>query len=57
VILMSRERGADYERLRHLVEAEQLTPALDHTYPLERAADAVRRLEDGTVRGKVSITM
>jgi NADPH:quinone reductase-like Zn-dependent oxidoreductase len=57
VILMSRERGADYERLRHLVEAEQLTPALDHTYPLERAADAVRRLEDGTIRGKVAITM
>jgi NADPH:quinone reductase-like Zn-dependent oxidoreductase len=57
VILMARERGADYERLRHLVTAGHLTPVLDHTYPLERAADAVRRLEDGTVRGKVSITM
>jgi NADPH:quinone reductase-like Zn-dependent oxidoreductase len=57
VILMSRERGADYERLRHLVEAGHLTPALDHTYPLERAADAVRRLEDGTIRGKVAVTV
>jgi NADPH:quinone reductase-like Zn-dependent oxidoreductase len=57
VILMARERGADYERLRALVRAGDLTPALDHTYPLERAADAVRRLEDGTIRGKVSITM
>jgi NADPH:quinone reductase-like Zn-dependent oxidoreductase len=57
VILMARERGADYERLRHLVEAGRLTPALDHTYPLERAADAVRRLEDGTIRGKVAVTV
>lgn len=57
VILMARERGADYERLRDLVKAGHLTPALDHTYPLERAADAVRRLEDGAIRGKVSITM
>ena len=57
VILMARERGADYERLRHLVEAGDLTPALDHTYPLERAADAVRRLEDGMIRGKVALTI
>jgi NADPH:quinone reductase-like Zn-dependent oxidoreductase len=57
VVLLARERAADYERLRHLVEAGRLTPALDHTYPLERAAEAVRRLEDGAIRGKVSITM
>jgi NADPH:quinone reductase-like Zn-dependent oxidoreductase len=57
VVLMARERAADYERLGHLVETGLVTPALDHTYPLERAADAVRCLEDGTIRGKVSITM
>jgi NADPH:quinone reductase-like Zn-dependent oxidoreductase len=57
VILLSRERGSDYERLAGLVEAGRLTPTLDRSYPLERAADAVRHLEDGTIRGKVSITM
>jgi NADPH:quinone reductase-like Zn-dependent oxidoreductase len=57
VVLMARERAAYYERLSHLVEAGHLTPVLDHTYPLERAAEAVRRLEDGGIRGKVSITI
>ena len=57
VVLLARERAADYERLSQLVEAGLVTPALDHTYPLARAADAVRRLEDGAIRGKVSITM
>jgi NADPH:quinone reductase-like Zn-dependent oxidoreductase len=57
VLLLARERSTDYERLARLVEAGQLAPSLDGCYPLERAADAVRRLEDGTIRGKVAITM
>jgi NADPH:quinone reductase-like Zn-dependent oxidoreductase len=57
VILLARERAADYERLAQLVEAGQLAPALDRRYPLERAAHAVRRMEDGTVRGKVALTV
>jgi NADPH:quinone reductase-like Zn-dependent oxidoreductase len=56
VPLMARERGADYERLAGLIEAERLRPTLDRTYPLEAAADAVRQLEEGTIRGKVAIT-
>ena len=57
VILLARERAADYERLAQLVEAGQLAPALDRCYPLERAAHAMRRLEDGTVRGKIALTV
>ncbi|MGD9959001.1 NAD(P)-dependent alcohol dehydrogenase [Nocardioides sp.] len=57
VLLLARERSTDYERLARLVESGQLTPALDRCYPLERAAYAVRRLEDGAIRGKVAITM
>lgn len=57
VLLLARERAADYERISHLVEAGVLTPALDRCYPLERAADAMRQLEDGAIRGKVAITM
>lgn len=56
-ILMSRERGADYEHLARLVGSGQLVPALDRCYPLERAADAVRQLQDGTIRGKVAVTV
>lgn len=57
VLLMARERGAHYERLTGLIEAGELRPALDRCYPLEHAADAVRQLEDGTIRGKVAITV
>lgn len=52
VLLLARERSTDYERLARLVESGQLVPALDRCYPLERAADAVRRLEDGAIRGR-----
>ncbi len=57
VLLLARERSTDYEQLARLVESGQLMPALDRCYPLERAAYAVRRLENGTIRGKVAITM
>ncbi|MCW2737940.1 MAG: NAD(P)-dependent alcohol dehydrogenase [Nocardioides sp.] len=57
VLLMARERGGDYERLTQLIGAGQLIPALDRCYPLERAAEAMRHLEDGAIRGKVAITL
>ena len=57
VLLLARERAADYERLTQLIEAGRLDPALDRSYPLERAAEAVRQLEEGTIRGKVAITV
>ena len=57
VLLLARERSSDYERLARLVESGRLKPALDRCYPLERTAYAVRRLEDGDIRGKVAITM
>lgn len=57
VLLASRESAEDYERLTELIEAGQVTPPLDDTYPLEEAAEAVRRLERGEVQGKVAITL
>ena len=57
VPLMARERGTDYERLTQLIEAGRLTPSLDRTYPLEEAPDAMRQLEEGTIRGKIAITV
>ena len=57
VPLLSRERAEHYERLTELIDAGHVSPALDRTYPLEQAADAMRQLERGEVRGKVAITV
>ena len=56
VLFLARERAADYEQLTRLIEAGQLTPSLDRTYPLERAPHAMRSLEQGQIRGKVALT-
>jgi NADPH:quinone reductase-like Zn-dependent oxidoreductase len=57
VLFLARERAADYEKLTRLIESGQLTPNLDRSYPLEQAADAMRLLEQGQIRGKVAITV
>jgi NADPH:quinone reductase-like Zn-dependent oxidoreductase len=54
-MLASKERGSDLERLTPLIEAGQLTPSLDRTFPLARVPDAMRHLQAGDVRGKVAI--
>jgi NADPH:quinone reductase-like Zn-dependent oxidoreductase len=54
-LLASKERAGDYERLTELIEAGQVTPTLDRTYPLENAREAMQRLETGEVRGKIAI--
>jgi NADPH:quinone reductase-like Zn-dependent oxidoreductase len=56
-LLVSQERAADYEQLATLIESGQVTPSLDRTYPLEEAPEAMRRLEQGEVRGKVAIVV
>jgi NADPH:quinone reductase-like Zn-dependent oxidoreductase len=57
VPFLARESANHYQRLTHLIETGQIDPALDRTYPLEHAADAVRQLERGAVRGKVAISV
>ncbi len=54
-LLVTQERGSDYERLTGLVEAGQVVPSIDRTYPLEDTPLAVRTLEAGDVRGKIAI--
>lgn len=49
------ERGVYVEQLAALIEAGQVTPALDRTYPLDDAAAAMHHLESGQVRGKVAV--
>ncbi len=52
-----KERGSDLAEVARLIESGQVTPALDRTFALHEAAEAMRRLEAGQVRGKVAITV
>jgi NADPH:quinone reductase-like Zn-dependent oxidoreductase len=52
-----KERASDLERLSDLIAAGHVTPSVGATYPLADAADAMRQLVAGQVRGKVAITV
>jgi NADPH:quinone reductase-like Zn-dependent oxidoreductase len=51
------DKAAALAALAALVDAGQLTPVLDGTYPLEDVRAAIRRLESGDARGKIVVTM
>ncbi len=54
---MSKENHVDLERLTQIIDAGDLTPVIDTTYPLERAPEAMRHLEDGRASGKIVISV
>ena len=56
-MLASKEHHTYLDALRPLIEAGQVTPAVDKTYPLAEVPDAMRHLEAGHARGKIAITM
>ena len=56
-MFIAKQRSSDLERLTALIEAGQVTPSLQRTYPLSQAPEAIRHLESGLVRGKVAITL
>ena len=47
----------DLERLKDLIEAGEVRPVIDCTYPLSQLPAAIRYLEEGHARGKVLITV
>ena len=51
------ENNQDLKVLTKLIEAGQVTPAIDRTYPLADVPAAIRYLRDGHARGKVVITV
>ncbi len=55
--VIAKERASDYERLVVLLKSGQVVPSPDRAYPLAEAAEAMRRLEAGAVRGKIAITV
>jgi NADPH:quinone reductase-like Zn-dependent oxidoreductase len=56
-MLTSTAHHADLAPLTELIEAGKLTPSIEAIYSLDRAPDAMRQLEAGRVRGKVSIAI
>jgi NADPH:quinone reductase-like Zn-dependent oxidoreductase len=50
-------RGPDLETIRELVESGAVRPAVDRTYPLADAPQAIRDLVEGRVRGKAVVTV
>jgi len=48
---------ADLELIRQLLDSGQLTPVIERTYPLAEAAEAIRHVESGKVRGKVVVVI
>ena len=54
---INKERASDLDRLTGFIDAGQVTPNIDRTYPLDQVPDAMRKLAAGHVRGKVAITI
>jgi NADPH:quinone reductase-like Zn-dependent oxidoreductase len=47
----------DLQTLADLMESGQLTPVIDREYTLVQTADAIRYLEEGHAKGKVTIAV
>jgi NADPH:quinone reductase-like Zn-dependent oxidoreductase len=56
-VLFPKEHHTDLERLTAYIEDGTVTPSLDRSYPLDRAAEAMQQLMAGEVRGKITITI
>lgn len=54
---VSSENHLDLLTLTELIESGKVTPAVDRTYPLNEAPNAIRYLKEGRVRGKVVVTV
>src|ERR671918_352081 len=54
---VSTETQEDLRTLSELIEAGEVTPLIDRTYPLSEAPDAIRYLERGHPGGKVVVTV
>ncbi len=56
-MFIASENAADLVALAELIDAGQVTPVVDRTFPLEDAAAAVAHMSAGRARGKVAVTV
>ena len=54
-MILAELRTTDLEVLAGLVATGEVRPVLDHSFPLDEAADAIRYSETGRARGKILI--
>ncbi|MET8757835.1 zinc-binding dehydrogenase [Lentzea sp. NPDC004782] len=57
VPLMSAERGEVYDELRVMIEAGTVKPALDRTFPLSEALNAIEHVYSRRSAGEVVVTI
>lgn len=57
VSFVAKLNQADLQALRKLIQAGQVRPVIDRSYPLSQMSDALRYLETGHAHGKVVITL
>ncbi len=56
-MLASKEHHTHIEAVSRFIEAGQVTPIVDRTYPLAEVPDAMRHLEAGQARGKIAVAI
>jgi|tagenome__1003787_1003787.scaffolds.fasta_scaffold20578608_2 NADPH:quinone reductase-like Zn-dependent oxidoreductase len=54
---IAKENAADLTALAELIEAGNVSPVLDRSYPLAETAAAIRHLLDGRARGKLVVSV
>lgn len=54
---LCRESGSDLERLTAMIDAGEVQPRIDSSYPLADAVSAIHQLESGDVRGTVVLVV
>ncbi len=57
VPFIAKKNKEDLQLLRELIEAGDVTPLIDRTYPLSETPEAIGYLEQGHARGKVVVTV
>jgi len=57
VMFMASENGTDLAALTEVIERGGVRPALERTFPLDRAAAAIDHVSSGRARGKVVVTV
>lgn len=56
-MIVGTQTAGDLEYLAGLLEAGTISPAIDRSYPLAQAPEAMRYFDAGKARGKVVITV